>query len=1460
VIDDYRAYERIKPLSLTQKDSELLRIDANEFNISPDSFASKALIDSLYLRPGYEYHFAKNGILPQDSEEAYDNIKNRTADYIKNRPDLWGEEGDFIADSDILSHFSNIKTGSLETFFEPLVREIGKQSAGVATSIATTAASAPYVVPATAFAPYLTIPSLATIGIGSYFLGYQGADTAIDYLAGPDPVILPSDTWKKVTAETLGSAPFSIVPWALSSNVNLNGANILNNLYKQVEKAKPTTSTGSMKNYYDLMEKYNVRPVGGGDILGTGEIAAEGALSSVKGFAGGAKSLQVNRAIENMLGTLSTTYKNNPKIMALAETAALTGAAGSAGSIEKYFPGNAFVKIPAEFAGALSTEAAVIRLLPAMKNIAQKTLQKAGGLVNRQMSTELRQLDTVVKIVKLIEAEGGDVKDIINKLESQDVQALINQAKSLAKQRGDETTLKELEQFKPTVANIVNDPALNAVFFSISERGSKNLKDFTSEQNDIAKNALKSLINVMRLSGDPELYKLALAEERTVMYSSMLEQLQAQVNATVTAFEKVRGEGPALNKELGEKIQTDLSNFITKTTELENKLWDRVEQIDLSNTKFIYIDESGKERNSTITLASGEEIAVPNVVRTWFNLKNNKTKGILKDFNKYGSSVTADMEDLLQDFLPSDLDSNLETSVAPSIFTKELDAETKKLDLLKLSEPDGEENFKLFRLAIQSKIREVEGVPKAEDFRRTSFTVYPTQKILEEFKKDQAGAMVNALEDHLANNKKYLKGAELSKLKAALKYAKQVRKVIQLKTASQPSPTMLLETKRLEDEKVRRTGGEESVTTISELNSDTLKQMRTTILRALKEANSAVDGSKSRGWLQTLNKAILEDYSSVQGGNILYDTARNFTFAKNEVIGRTVLGDLFDVDRRGAEKIDAGSIVNKLLTGKSDIVAYRLGQIVHAGKLYKAENEALIIKNKKKGTIRTYDEASKLINDQEKEFFETNDVSVRATTNNIVRNLLYNNFDPEKIKVDGEIKNLEKLPKSLKKSDINAWREKNSGILELFPELDKDLQSAEKANNLLTSIIDSTSDFNKKLKSQKVLNEIIDIENPAQTIGFAINDKNPTEQFEEIFRIFNDLDEEKILSSMKRKYTDAEINEIRNNQGLKNYINNALLSTVLEYSQEGAGGISDFSAVRLAKTLYEPIPNMIKPSSSMMIGAAPMGMPAINQNILLDSQRVKQLGGPTLMGMLVKQGIVKPDASKRYKTLLDKLAGIENAILQNELTQELIEETGAAADLGISLFGSWGARQLQGLLPGQQGSESLIIAAAGARAARRIFDKIPKNFQLDVMTEVMEDPILFANLLRQAQNKQDEKGIALGIEKILQNAGIIPTRPLPWIVREVSSEIDQEEDTSEPGFITGDVSKVSPSRLPLPPAPQGPPPEVISPSLASASPIQPIAGPNVNQNQRAKLAAAFPFDITSDIERMKQAGIRSLMG
>lgn len=41
-------------------------------------------------------------------------------------------------------------------------------------------------------------------------------------------------------------------------------------------------------------------------------------------------------------------------------------------------------------------------------------------------------------------------------------------------------------------------------------------------------------------------------------------------------------------------------------------------------------------------------------------------------------------------------------------------------------------------------------------------------------------------------------------------------------------------------------------------------------------------------------------------------------------------------------------LINKLLTGKGDAVSVRIRQIHDVGRLYKSENEALVIKNKKK--------------------------------------------------------------------------------------------------------------------------------------------------------------------------------------------------------------------------------------------------------------------------------------------------------------------------------------------------------------------------------------------------------------------------------------------------------------------------------------------------------------------------------
>jgi len=84
-----------------------------------------------------------------------------------------------------------------------------------------------------------------------------------------------------------------------------------------------------------------------------------------------------------------------------------------------------------------------------------------------------------------------------------------------------------------------------------------------------------------------------------------------------------------------------------------------------------------------------------------------------------------------------------------------------------------------------------------------------------------------------------------------------------------------------------------------------------------------------------------------------------------------------------------------------------------------------------------------------------------------------------------------------------------------------------------------------------------------------------------------------------------------------------------------SGGVGSYNAIPMLKLLYEPIPNMAKPGTSSLLispmgvnltGATPQG-----QKLLLDSARVEKLGGPTLMGIMVKQGFIKSGESRRLK-------------------------------------------------------------------------------------------------------------------------------------------------------------------------------------------------------------------------------------
>lgn len=1608
--------QQIPRLSVSQQDAELLRADSNDAGISADSFTARALIDALYLTPGYEHHFAVGDKLPRDSKEAYQNMKFRKSNYAVNRPDIWGT-GDYIEDKDLIKQFSNLETGWKGTFFEPLGRELVKQTGAVAAGIATTAATYPFVAPVIVAQPWTALPILTTIGLGSYMGGYTASDAALDALLGEDPVAVPSQSWKRAGAQTLGSLPFMAIPYTIPKNVNLMGANVLRNLYKKVELAKPTTATGSMSNYYELMELYNIKPLTK-DIWGT---VAEGKLNTTGGLGGGPVGLRINRAMENFLGGIGSSYKNHPYFMGTSELIALGGGTLGSGGSEKLFPGEPVVNVGAEVLGSLGAESTVTRLMPTIIKLGKSGIQKGKSIFKDAHNIEGRQMNAVRRIFQILIAEGEDVQNIIKALESNEIKTLIEEAEKNARASGNLAQAEELAEFKPTVVNLVESPALSGIFHSINQKSAKNLNKFQEDAQSAALDGVRSLVTAMKLSGDAELYKIAVREEALLMHDLMLTDLRTQVADTIAAFKKVRGDGPKHNEELSKELNKVFVNWMEHTKEIENRLYNQVKNEEFSEN-FNFFTLNGKDEKVS-SILDGKP--VPNFLRVWKSLADDAQAGTLADFNKFGSSVSQDMGAWLKHYFPDEmaetvvdgkvvsLPANLKKIIAQydtlnttanndvfnyilrsvnknakpgkkaaealkkelqinkkfflesrNQFTKSADKEIAniitaiktqkelgvKTELVKYPSESVYEDVLKFLTADAMLANKVD--PDAKMFIQYFVDLPPgTQKKIVQVDLKDKVAVHNLVSEILLGYKDIKKSssmptsdeleplAEIARLKAKqMELGKGVDSTLPnlppVYAGFVPSNTTvnnyldkispdaselekaelvsflidehiqmrgkviaplhkkrLLETKKLADTKVKKLKEEAAFKKASGkgkvnadggttgpsklLTTDALKQIRTTIHNAKKEADAAPNGATATGWLSLLNKAILDDYASIQGGNANFDTARSFTFVKNELISRSIIGDLTALDRKGAPKHPTSTWIKKILAGGSDIVALRMNQISRIGHMYKTENEALKLKDKK-GKDWTYS-AAELLEEGELEKFNEIDLSTKGTLDQIARNILYSKFGTKnldsilaKLKA-GEFKPTDvlPLPKSLSEADIQEWKAANSGVLELLTNFGDDLDNAATANNLLTQIIDEGSKFNEGLKANKVLTSLLDMESVHHSIGAAFRSSNPTEDFEGIFNLLKNVKEERIIKALTDKgYNANAIEAIKNSpEGLKGYLNKGLKNAVLEWAQQGAA--SSYSADAMSKVLFEPIPNMHKPSAALMIAAQPQftlpgSMTGMGSDFLLDSARVRQLGGPVLMDILIKQGVVKADEAKRLRTLLDKQSALERAAATNTLTKELIEETGEFATVALAMLGSTAARKIQEAVFGTgSGGANIIIAGAGARAAKRVFDKIPKTFQLDVMTELMEDPVLFSTLLRKVANESQAQAAGNAVERILMNAGIIPLRPTPWITREIFEDkgagpVEQSED--EVSFVQ--PSLIKPEPLPLPPAPQGPPPEMISPSLASASPITPIAAPNVNQNQnqRTQLAAAFPFDITSDVTRMKKAGIGSLMG
>jgi hypothetical protein len=389
-------------------------------------------------------------------------------------------------------------------------------------------------------------------------------------------------------------------------------------------------------------------------------------------------------------------------------------------------------------------------------------------------------------------------------------------------------------------------------------------------------------------------------------------------------------------------------------------------------------------------------------------------------------------------------------------------------------------------------------------------------------------------------------------------------------------------------------------------------------------------------------------------------------------------------------------------------------------------------------------------------------------------------------------------------------------------------------------------------RQQSYLSQLIGGTSPVVAVGEAFNAQNPVRAFNNLFALRR-MGAEPAGSRMR-----AGRNAAIQGSGLTTEdVNLGLRTAVLEYAYMKAGGEGAFNPQVFYRTLYEPLPN--NPRTSLMDVAE-------RYNVFDDStrNRVRFMSGQMMQ-------MQAADAAGR-------LNDPEFAAAAGPILDFYVGTLGSA--MGTTAFTAIGG----------SGPGSISAAGLGARELRKLLLEMPQIKRLELIDMVFTDSALTASLMTRPQSAAGIERQYQRILRLLGERGFVAAASVqPGIVRETFEEEDRGTGAPYMGFPglpenRSDVEQQLRERLnqqnllnappnmpppdqrgsltPPPPAPTG------GGGAAAPAPIQRAAAPQAptlspsGPVDRARFAAFFPNDPTTDLIRQQAAsgGIGSLMG
>ena len=578
---------------------------------------------------------------------------------------------------------------------------------------------------------------------------------------------------------------------------------------------------------------------------------------------------------------------------------------------------------------------------------------------------------------------------------------------------------------------------------------------------------------------------------------------------------------------------------------------------------------------------------------------------------------------------------------------------------------------------------------------------------------------------------------------------------------------------------------------------------------------------KTAGFLDQVNDALLRDLTGQKNGaSEAYNTARAYTFARNNVFRRSFLNDMQMYDRQRGLILDPQQLLDEMFKGGNLATSRRIDQIRAAGRFL-------------------IDEAG--FSEEAIGVMDTNEI-----INAALRDSLSQIIEPK------TIQNPANPAESIQTFVVNASKLKNfrekPGTKELYaliPTLEKELISVETAQNAFDNTLGNIANrlspnqarklnFDEEqlnaLYDTKAFQTVLQFEDPAKAVSKALDAEYPTKALESLYRMVDETN-----------YKDLEYTKDQAMSGLKSAIFNRAL---LKANRNGTLPNGDV----LQQELFGQLPGV--------------------------SPNIKY----SMEDFLIKKGLVDNTVDKdgftemgRVQAAIKTMRGVEEAFSTGDFENVLFKKPSLAKLFYVRILGATagGAVQnkMKSLLGLPQMGGGLIAEQTGSEVVQRFLLRGPESQRVKIMTELFSNPNALAGLMNDKLTKDAQDAAMSKLEKIVKPLARQVGRRLPLGIIAADKELTEEIETPVPEQ-EYPVVPLRPNSS-IPPRPdnnqQGslvPPP--IVPTLGGGNPLSvqqasaAPAGPTIQNSgpvDRERFTAMFPNDSTT---QLLKSGIGSL--